>query len=142
MIVDCYQDIRLPESFCDALSAILRRFKVPQEAERLVLNCRDPNYYQSRMGLHPVEIQLKRNNDKSPWSISFIASFSYKDDRHDSLDVELYFHLVNRWCYQPDAGTADLAQPEVLDLFYSWSAAFERHLTKHAFHDIQLSLIR
>ncbi|HDZ9226192.1 TPA: DUF2787 domain-containing protein [Vibrio cholerae] len=142
MIVESYQTIQLADSFCHALSAILRRFKIPQEAERLVLNCRDPNYYQSRMGLHPIEIQLKRENCESPWSIAFIASFSYQDDRHDSLDVELYFHLANRWCYQPDAGTADLAQPEVLDLFCSWCTAFERHLTKRAFHDIQLTLIR
>ncbi|WP_430617588.1 DUF2787 domain-containing protein [Vibrio cholerae] len=142
MIVNCYQEIQLADSFCDALSVILRRFKIPQEAERLVLNCRDPNYYQSRMGLHPIEIQLKRESSESPWSIAFIASFSYQDDRHDSLDVELYFHLANRWCYQPDAGTADLAQPEVLDLFCSWCAAFERHLIKHAFRDIQLTLIR
>ncbi|EGR3302274.1 DUF2787 family protein [Vibrio parahaemolyticus] len=56
MIVNCYQGILLADTFCDALSVILRRFKIPQEAERLVLNCREPNYYQSRMGLHPVEI--------------------------------------------------------------------------------------
>lgn len=87
MIVNCYQEIQLAESFCDALSAILRRFQIPQEAERLVLNCRDPNYYQSRMGLHPVEIQLKRENSESLWSIAFIASFSYQGDMQDSLDV-------------------------------------------------------
>ncbi|EOW9265129.1 DUF2787 domain-containing protein, partial [Vibrio cholerae] len=48
MIVKRYQEIQLADSFCHALSAILRRFDIPQEAERIVLNCRDPNYYRSR----------------------------------------------------------------------------------------------
>ncbi len=99
MIVESYQTIQLADSFCHALSAILRRFDIPQEAERIVLNCRDPNYYRSRQGLHPVEIQFKREKNESLWSIAFIASFSYQNDRHDPLDVELYFHLANRWCY-------------------------------------------
>jgi len=142
MIESCYQDIQLADSFCDALSVVLRRFNIPPEAERIVLNCRDSNYYQSHMGLHPIEIQLKRESNESLWSIAFIASFSYQNDRHDSLDVELYFHLANRWCYQPDAGSADLTNPAVQDLLCSWCIAFERHITKHAFHDIQLTLIR
>ncbi|EJL6980208.1 DUF2787 domain-containing protein [Vibrio cholerae] len=142
MIVKRYQEIQLADSFCHALSAILRRFDIPQETERIVLNCRDSNYYRSRQGLHPVEIQFKRESNESLWSIAFIASFSYQNDRHDSLDVELYFHLANRWCYQPDAGSADLAQPAVLDLFYSWCSAFERHLAKQALQDIQLTMIR
>ncbi|EKF9735107.1 DUF2787 family protein [Vibrio cholerae] len=87
-------------------------------------------------------MQFKRENNESLWSIAFIASFSYQNDRHDSLDVELYFHLANRWCYQPDAGSADLVQPAVLDLFYSWCSAFERHLAKQALQDIQLTMIR
>ncbi|WP_312845404.1 DUF2787 family protein, partial [Vibrio cholerae] len=87
-------------------------------------------------------IQFKRESNESLWSIAFIASFSYQNDRHDSLDVELYFHLANRWCYQPDAGSADLAQPAVLDLFYSWCSAFEHHLAKQALQDIQLTMIR
>lgn len=37
---------------------------------------------------------------------------------------------------------ADLAQPEVLDLFCSWCAAFEHHLAKQALQDIQLTMIR
>ncbi|EOW9263618.1 DUF2787 domain-containing protein, partial [Vibrio cholerae] len=48
MIVESYQTIQLADSFCHALSAILRRFDIPQEAERIVLNCRDPKYYRSR----------------------------------------------------------------------------------------------
>ncbi|EID4341760.1 DUF2787 domain-containing protein [Vibrio vulnificus] len=142
MIIDDYRGIRLPISFCETIDNLLTRFEVPDDAKRLVFNFRDPTYYQSRVGLHPVEIQLSRDNDRAPWSLAFIASFSYQDDRQDSLDVELYFHLANRWCYQPDAGTADLAQSEVLDLFCSWCAAFERHIAKHAFRDIQLTLIR
>ncbi|EPO2946235.1 DUF2787 domain-containing protein, partial [Vibrio cholerae] len=37
--------------------------------------------------------------------------------------------------------SADLAQPAVLDLFYSWCSAFERHLAKQALQDIQLTMI-
>ncbi len=65
MIVESYQTIQLADSFCHTLSAILRRFDIPQEAERIVLNCRDPNYYRSRQGLHPVEIQFKRESNES-----------------------------------------------------------------------------
>ncbi|PAR48955.1 hypothetical protein CGT94_15505, partial [Vibrio metoecus] len=34
MIVKRYQEIQLADSFCHALIAILRRFDIPQEAER------------------------------------------------------------------------------------------------------------
>ena len=61
------------------------------------------DYYQTKQGLHPVEIQLKKSGDQ--WLVVFIASFSFINTHHKSVDVELYFHLINHWCYQPDAGS-------------------------------------
>lgn len=142
MIISDYQGVQLPVSFCKTISNLLRHHVVPGDAKRLVFNFRDPTYYRTRIGLHPVEIQLSRDNEHSPWSLAFIASFSYQSDSAQSLDVELYFHLRNHWCYQPDAGTADLLQPAVLDLFNTWCTALERHLNRRAFSDIQLSQIR
>ncbi|HDY7727451.1 TPA: DUF2787 domain-containing protein [Vibrio vulnificus] len=142
MIIDDYRGIRLPISFCETIDNLLTRFEVLDDAKRLIFNFRDPTYYQSRVGLHPVEIQLSRDKDRAPWSLAFIASFSYQSDNAQSLDVELYFHLRNHWCYQPDAGTADLSQPAVLDLFNTWCTALERHINRRSFSDIQLSQIR
>ncbi|EOV0146731.1 DUF2787 family protein, partial [Vibrio vulnificus] len=55
---------------------------------------------------------------------------------------ELYFHLFNLWCYQPDSGTASLAQPQVKALLDTWLNALSRHLTQSLFDDIQLSMIQ
>lgn len=142
MLNSDYNDITLPKSFAHALSDILSRFITPESARRISLNCRDSQYYKSRKGLHPVEMQFKRSDSDERWSLVFIASFSYQDESNQSLDVELYFHLNNRWCFQPDVGATDLSHPSVLDLLYSWCAAFERHLHQHAFNDIRLTLLR
>lgn len=72
----------------------------------------------------------------------YFNEFTCEITRRGIIDVDLYFHLANHWSYLPDAGTADLAQPEVLNLFFSWCAAFERHLITQALQDIQLTIIR
>ncbi|MGI2920004.1 DUF2787 family protein, partial [Vibrio parahaemolyticus] len=58
-----------------------------------------------------------------------------------SVEPELYFHLANGWCYQPDTGSANLSHPEVLDLLQIWMRTFARHLSKVAFDEIHLSII-
>lgn len=78
MIIDDYRGIRLPTSFCETIDNLLTRFEVPDDTKRLVFNFRDPTYYRTRVGLHPVEIQLSRDNDRAPWSLAFIASFLIK----------------------------------------------------------------
>ena len=60
---------------------------------RLVINYRALDYYQTKQGVHPVEIQLKKSGDQ--WLVAFITSFSFINTHHKSVDVELYFHLIN-----------------------------------------------
>ncbi len=45
MIIDDYRGIRLPTSFCETIDNLLTRFKVPDDAKRLVFNFRDPTYF-------------------------------------------------------------------------------------------------
>lgn len=142
MLASDYDGLVLPQSLCALLEETLSRYEVPDDTRQAALNCRDTKFYKARKGLHPVEFKFKREDAKAPWMLVVVASFSYRDESDESLDVELYFHLANRWCFQPDAGVADLNHPTVLDLFYTWCAAFERHIHQQAFDDIQLTLLR
>ncbi|EGR3956222.1 TPA: DUF2787 domain-containing protein, partial [Vibrio cholerae] len=107
----------------------------------LVLNCRQMSYYRHRQGLHPIEVQFKRESASSPWLVVFFASFSYPDDNSTTVEPELYFHLANRWCYQPDVGSTDLSHPEVQELLSVWMKAFARHLSRNVFDDVQLTMV-
>ncbi|KFI13911.1 hypothetical protein IX95_01515 [Vibrio sp. B183] len=134
-----------PASRDDALVEQLHRRgfsrNIPKNAERLVLNCRQMSYYRHRQGLHPIEVQLKRESVSSPWLVVFFASFSYLDDNSTSVEPELYFHLANQWCYQPDVGSTDLSHPEVQELLSVWMKAFARHLSRNVFDDMQLKMV-
>ncbi|MBF4264701.1 DUF2787 domain-containing protein, partial [Vibrio anguillarum] len=55
------------------LEALLNRYNISDNAERLVLNCRQMSYYRHRQGLHPIEVQLKRESASSPWLVVFFA---------------------------------------------------------------------
>jgi len=141
MITKEYGVIELDNKLHSLLETVIGRFSIPERAERIVLNCRQTNYYRTRQGLHPIEIQLKRENNRSSWLVVFFASFSYPDDSSTSVEPELYFHLANLWCYQPDIGTTELAHPEVQELLFIWMKALARHLHSNIFDEVQLSLV-
>lgn len=141
MIKQHYGDISINEALLSSLESLLTGHTVPEHAERLVLNCRQTSYYRHRQGLRPIEVQLKRESISGPWLIVFFASFSYPNDSSTSVEPELYFHLTNRWCYQPDTGTTDLSHPEVQEVLTVWMNAFTRHLTRNVFDSVQLSLV-
>ncbi|WP_375750619.1 DUF2787 domain-containing protein [Vibrio sp. HN007] len=136
-----YGDIALDKSLHTHLLATVEKHAIPDNAAHIVLNCRQMDYYRAKQGLHPIEVQLKRESLSSAWTVVFFASFSYPDENATSVEPELYFHLTNRWCYQPDTGSADLSHPEVQELFSVWMKAFARHLSLNAFDDIQLSMV-
>nr|WP_279143996.1 DUF2787 family protein [Photobacterium phosphoreum] len=86
-------------------------------------------------------MQLKKSGDQ--WLVVFIASFPFINTYHKSVDVELYFHLMNHWCYQPDAGgRCDLLNPSLIDLFHTWIATFLHHIQQQQFDDISLTVLR
>ena len=141
MIEQHYGELQLPLVLHCHLEKLLSGYTIPVQATRLVINYRALDYYQTKQGLHPVEIQLKKNGDQ--WLVVFIASFSFINTHHKSVDVELYFHLINHWCYQPDAGgRCDLLHPSLIDLFHTWIAAFLHHIQQHQFDDISLTVLR
>lgn len=141
MIEMNYGDIALDSSLHAHLLAIVDKHAIPEKAARIVLNCRQMDYYRTKRGLHPVEVQFKRESVSSTWVVVFFASFSYPDEKATSIEPELYFHLTNRWCYQPDTGSADLSHPELQELLSVWMSALARHLYLNAFDDIQLSML-
>jgi len=136
-----YGDIALDKSIHTHLLAIVDKHAIPDNAARIVLNCRQMDYYRTKQGLHPIEVQLKRESLSSAWTVVFFTSFSYPDEKATNVEPELYFHLANRWCYQPDTGSADLSHPEVQELLSVWMKAFARHLSLTAFDDVQLSMV-
>ncbi|ENY3837112.1 DUF2787 domain-containing protein [Vibrio vulnificus] len=141
MIEQHYGELSIDDALHSSLEALLNRYNISDNAERLVLNCRQMSYYRHRQGLHPIEIQLKRESASSPWLVVFFASFSYPDDNSTAVEPELYFHLVNQWCYQPDVGSTDLSHPEVQELLSVWMKAFARHLSRNVFDDVQLTMV-
>ncbi len=141
MIEQHYGDISLDRSLQSHLTVLLSKHTIPDNAERIVLNCRQMSYYRHRQGLHPIEVQFKRESPSRPWLVVFFASFSYPDDKRTTVEPELYFHLANRWCYQPDTGTADLSCTEVQELLSVWMKAFARHLSRNIFDDVQLKMV-
>ncbi|WP_418103806.1 DUF2787 domain-containing protein [Vibrio harveyi] len=141
MITQEYGSVAIDDKLHALLETTIDRFSIPNNAERIVLNCRQTSYYRTRQGLHPVEVQLKRMDNSSNWLVVFLASFSYPDDTSVSVEPELYFHLANLWFYQPDTGTADLSHPEVQELLSVWMKALARHLSRNIFDEVQLSLV-
>ncbi|WP_058119146.1 DUF2787 family protein [Photobacterium kishitanii] len=141
MIEQHYGELQLPLALHCHLEKLFSCYTIPDQATRLVINYRALDYYQTKQGIQPVEIQLKKSGDK--WLAVFIASFSFINTHHKSVDVELYFHLINHWCYQPDAGgRCDLLHPAVIDLFHTWVTAFLRHIQYQQFDDISLTVLR
>ncbi|HHF0535542.1 TPA: DUF2787 family protein [Vibrio alginolyticus] len=128
----------------NALRQLANRFDIPDNAKRIALNLRVTNYYQTRTGFHPVEIQLERdlrNAKKSEWSVVFIASFSYPDEAAENVDVELYFNFLRSWFYQPDIERCELNQPKVKELYQAYEQALIQQLRQRSFDDIQATLV-
>ncbi|WP_318487536.1 DUF2787 family protein [Photobacterium leiognathi] len=140
MIEQHYGELQLPLALHHHLEKLLSCYSIREEATHLAINYRASDYYQTKQGIHPVEIQLKKNGEQ--WQVVFIASFSFIDTHHKSVDVELYFHLINHWCYQLDSdGRCDLLHPSVIDLLHSWITAFLRHIQQQRFDDISLTVL-
>ncbi|BAC93572.1 conserved hypothetical protein [Vibrio vulnificus YJ016] len=142
MIEKRYGDIELEEDLHRSLEQLIARYSILEQAERIVLNCRQKSYYLHQQGLHPIEVQFKRESPSSDWQIVCFASFSYPNESSIAVEPELYFHLANRWCYQPDSGAADLSHPEVLELLMVWMKAFARHLSRNVFDEVHLTMVR
>ncbi len=141
MIEQVYGDIKVPKHLHNQLERILGHAPIPSNTERLILNCRQKSYYQTRIGVHPVEIQFKRSVTSEKWDIVFFASFSYPDDAARKVEPELYFHLANKWCYQPDTGSVDLSIPEASELLNSWMHALDRHLLRNLFDKVLVTIL-
>ncbi|EMU9237073.1 DUF2787 family protein, partial [Vibrio parahaemolyticus] len=62
MINSTYGDVSLVPQLHQQLEALFTRYNLPDEAKRLVLNCRQLNYYRNGQGIHPVEVQFKRDS--------------------------------------------------------------------------------
>ncbi|EHR5478267.1 DUF2787 domain-containing protein [Vibrio parahaemolyticus] len=142
MIEKVYGEFQLDDALHKTLTVELQRFSIPKHAHRVVLNCRQQSYYLTEQGLHPVEIQFKRDTPEGDWQVVCLVSFSYRDAHRQQLEPELYFHPANLWCYQPDVGSTSLAHPEVQSLFKVWAKALARHLSQRVFDEVSLSLVR
>ncbi|WP_194548523.1 DUF2787 family protein, partial [Vibrio anguillarum] len=66
MIGQHYGELSIDDALHASLEALMNRYTLPENAERLVLSCRQMSYYQHRQGLHPIEVQLKRESTSSP----------------------------------------------------------------------------
>ncbi|MCD9483965.1 DUF2787 domain-containing protein [Photobacterium phosphoreum] len=83
MIEQHYGELQLPLALHRHLEKLLSCYTIPVQATRLVINYRALDYYQTKQGRHPVEIQLKKSGDQ--WLVVFIASFSFINTHHISL---------------------------------------------------------
>ncbi|OHY90172.1 hypothetical protein BI375_07955 [Vibrio rotiferianus] len=134
------QDCTEPsQQLINHLQRLTSNFDIPSNAKRITINFRRSEYYQSRQGYHPVEVQLERSTEG--WSIVFIASFSYPDDNAEKVEVELYFNFLGGWFYQPDIDCCDLHQPQVTELYVSWEQTLLNQLTAHGFDTVTATLI-
>ncbi|OMO34607.1 hypothetical protein BH582_00475 [Vibrio sp. 10N.222.47.A9] len=140
MIQKRYGDIALNDTFHHCLLAIIKQYDIPSHAQRIILNCRETSYYRTKEGLHPVEIQLYRISLSTPWQLICLTSFSYSDTQSHELEPELYFHLPNLWCYQPDCGSVSLEHPKIKTLLEAWMQTLACHLTQCNYDDIQLTM--
>ncbi|EML0424286.1 DUF2787 family protein [Vibrio parahaemolyticus] len=109
---------------------ILSCYNIPEDS---ILNFKVSSFYTERCGIQPVEIQLERATQDSPWELRFIATFDYPDENAESVDVALYFNFKYRWFYQPDIERCELFRPEVIALFIAWLKAFIGHLKDNQF---------
>lgn len=51
-----YGELSIHDALHVSLKALLNRYTISDNAERLVLNCRQMSYYRHRQGLHPSEL--------------------------------------------------------------------------------------
>lgn len=121
------------------LQGLTSNIDIPSNAKRIAINFRRSEYYQSRQGYHPVEVQLERSTEG--WCIVFIASFSYPDDKATKMEVELYFNFLRGWFYQPDIDRCELHQPQVTELYVSWEQTLLNQLTTHGFDSVTATLV-
>ena len=142
MIQKTSGNVELVDCFHQALLSIFQRYSIPPQAQRIVLNCRQKRYYKTGQGLHPIEVQFRRTSINEDWQIICLTSFSYSENKPKEMEPELYFHLFNLWCYQPDTGVASLEDPQVRELLDTWLNALSRHITQYLFDDVRLSMIR
>ncbi|OEF93172.1 DUF2787 family protein [Vibrio splendidus] len=140
MIQKRYGDIALHDTFHHGLLAIIKQYDIPSHTQRIILNFRETSYYRTKEGLHPVEIQLYRISLSTPWQLICLTSFSYSDTQSHELEPELYFHLPNLWCYQPDCGAVSLEHPKIKTLLEAWMQTLACHLTQCSYDDIQLTM--
>ncbi|MGR5144458.1 DUF2787 family protein [Photobacterium sp. DNB23_23_1] len=124
----------------DYLNTLIKKLDIPGYASRVALNFRISEYYRSRTGFPPVEIQLERgpsHSSHSTWRIVFVTSFSYPTENASEVDVELYFNFLRGWFYQPDVERCNLHQPKVTALYQSYEVALLRQLALNSFDIIQ-----
>jgi hypothetical protein len=124
------------------LHALLAELDIPTYAKRVALNFRITNYYQTRTGFPPVEVQLERCAEGSqPWQIVFVASFSYPNEQASDVDIELYFNFLRGWFYQPDVERCALSHPKVKQLYEAYERAFLSQVKQSSFDSIQATLV-
>lgn len=131
-------------SLVNYLEQLANQFDIPENAKRIALNLRVTNYYRTRKGFHPVEIQLEREPcaaQPSEWNVVFIASFAYPDRHAKAVDVELYFNFLRCWFYQPDIDSCELHQPKVRELYEAYERALIKQIKQKSFDDIQATLV-
>ncbi|MDB1122238.1 DUF2787 family protein [Vibrio algarum] len=121
------------------LQRLTSNVDVPSNAKRIAINFRRSEYYQSRKGYHPVEVQQERSIEG--WSIVFIVSFAYPDDKATTMEEELYFNFLRGWFYQPDIERCDLHQPQVTELYISWEQTLLIQITAHSFDTVTATLV-
>lgn len=124
------------------LNTLLTKLDIPGYAKRVALNFSITNYYQTRTGFPPVEVQLeRRTNTSQQWQIVFVASFSYPSEQASSVEIELYFNFLRGWFYQPDVEGCALNHPKVKQLYQAYERAFLSHVKQSSFDSIQATLV-
>ncbi|UGA53715.1 DUF2787 family protein [Vibrio sp. VB16] len=122
------------------LNQIVSKLDIPANAKRIAINFRRSEYYQTKKGFRPVEIQLERQSND--WTIVFVASFAYPDEHATQVDVELYFNFLRGWFFQPDIhNQCDLHQPKVTQLWNSWEVALLKQINNKAFNELSATLV-
>ncbi|EKA7363831.1 DUF2787 domain-containing protein [Vibrio parahaemolyticus] len=126
------------------LSSVLTRQlnRADHITTKLAISFKHQDYFHTRLGPHPTEIQLERRPKDNHWHLCLIASFAYEDPASSNLDVELLFDSIKRQFYQPDIGYCEIEQPEVQRLFQAWQSAFLSHLDNHQFDEINLTIMK
>ncbi|WP_256384637.1 DUF2787 domain-containing protein [Photobacterium toruni] len=140
MIEQQYGELQLPLALHCHLEKLLSCYTIPVQATRLVINYKALDYYQTKQGLHPVEIAINQQSS-GEWNIEYITEFAYFGSYYPELERSMDFDISNNCWFTSYSGWLSLKthQQDAKELYQLWEGNFLTYVDMDAYDQIKVS---